>query len=852
MQPQDYTPLDLQPYCNAGLAVLDGSPPAPVGAQGFHGLPFQIGAGSDGDPCFLVLGGDERGARTVGVGQPATHVIFAHRLLDSRLRNPASAGATPSWTVQTETEPVPIGEPVAEYVVRYAGGGEARLPVRERFEIAVVPTPWGQAPFLAWPDANDYLLPRYEGPWSKAGGRQTEAAGGAPLGYYLWAWANPQTERAIEAIEIVPAGPRFLLAAITLSHLDEPPFRRGGRREVKVTLPQPGDADRPFDLEAVVDRGVATYPYALPTAPAAGFLGDGMRGWGEEQNPRNSPAYLEVAATPSATLTVRSGGEELGSVRWGDLEARGAVEPTTRLRLELIDRGRNWVRTTVVDDATGRPLPCRVHFRSPDGVPYAPHGHHAHVNSNLDTWHIDVGGDVRLGQISYAYIDGTCEGWLPRGEVLVDVARGFEYEPLRARVTIEPGQQRLELRLKRWIDMNGRRYFSGDSHVHFLSSQGAVTEARGEDLNVVNLLLSQWGSLFTNTEEFTGGPLSSRDGRTIVYATQENRQHLLGHLTLLGLKEPVMPWCSDGLSEAEIGGTLETTLSAWADACHAQGGTVVIPHLPAPNGEPAALIATGRADAVEMLRHGLYEHLEYYRYLNAGYRLPLVGGTDKMSSQVPVGLYRTYVYIPPDEEFSYEAWCRNLRLGRTFLSGGPLIHLTVDGHHAGDTIALPGTGGTVEIEAWAESTLPLHTLQIVQQGRVVASTERAEGARRLELRERLTIDGHTWLAARCGGPGYLQAVPHHDAWGRGIMAHTSPIYVAVGEPWRLFDAPTAGYMLTLLHGGIDYIRQRSPQYRPGSVTHHHGEEDHLAFLERPFQEAIEALHRRLHEHGIAH
>ena len=42
------------------------------------------------------------------------------------------------------------------------------------------------------------------------------------------------------------------------------------------------------------------------------------------------------------------------------------------------------------------------------------------MNSNLDTWHTDIGGDLRLGQITYAYIDGRCEGWLPRGEVIVD------------------------------------------------------------------------------------------------------------------------------------------------------------------------------------------------------------------------------------------------------------------------------------------------------------------------------------------------------------------------------------------------------------------------------------------------
>ena len=28
---------------------------------------------------------------------------------------------------------------------------------------------------------------------------------------------------------------------------------------------------------------------------------------------------------------------------------------------------------------------------------------------------------------------------------------------------------------------------------------------------------------------------------------------MLGHLTLWGLKEPVMPWCTDGPDEAELG-----------------------------------------------------------------------------------------------------------------------------------------------------------------------------------------------------------------------------------------------------------------------------------------------------------
>ena len=113
--------------------------------------------------------------------------------------------------------------------------------------------------------------------------------------------------------------------------------------------------------------------------------------------------------------------------------------------------------------------------------------------------------------------------------------------------------------------------------------------------------------------------------------------------------------------------------------------------------------------------------------------------------------------------------------------------------------------------------------------------------------------GGVWgLAARCGGPGYSRSVAHHDGWGRGIMAHTSPVYVAVGEDWWMFDSGAASYMLTLIEGSLSYIRTRSPQHEPGSVTHHHGEADHTAYLERPFLEAREAIHRRMHRYGIAH
>jgi hypothetical protein len=68
----------------------------------------------------------------------------------------------------------------------------------------------------------------------------------------------------------------------------------------------------------------------------------------------------------------------------------------------------------------------------------------------------------------------------------------------------------------------------------------------------------------------------------------------------------------------------------------------------------------------------------------------------------------------------------------------------------------------------------------------------------------------------------------------------------------MFDPATAQYMLTLIDGSLAYIRNTAALDPRGHTTHHHGQDDHLAFLEQPFHQAAEALHRRMHALGIPH
>ncbi|MCI0440902.1 MAG: hypothetical protein L0177_17485, partial [Chloroflexi bacterium] len=329
----DYTPLDLSALCNAGVEVLNDNSERLLGRQSFQGLPFLIGSegARTGDKSFIALDGASASV-TVPVKQTARNVIFAHRLLESEVLRSGTLGTL-----------------VAEYVVRFDGGEELRLPVRERFEIGVLGDTFQGvgAPYRAVSDTPPQLIPRYEGRWEESGRRQTEVMRRNSRAYYLWAWRNPTSDKAIESIEIIPNGLRFILAGITLGQLDEHPFVRQGRREAKIVLADAQDADKPFSVEVGVDRGVATYTYPLPQKSGDGFLADDHKGFGEALNAKSSPAFVEIAATPSATLTVKQGGQEVGKVNWGEVERKGAVS-TPKARIELLDKGRNWVHVTVL------------------------------------------------------------------------------------------------------------------------------------------------------------------------------------------------------------------------------------------------------------------------------------------------------------------------------------------------------------------------------------------------------------------------------------------------------------------------------------------------------------------------
>ncbi len=863
-----FAPVDLGPYYNAAPAAVarrwhpqaaEIYATAPGGEQRFWGIPFTLApgtgerGGAGGAAGWLLAGqaGDEPHQVTILLDQPAgemrgaspAYLVFVHlcgRPWDEQA--PSPAGGLPLSVTQA-------GACVAEYVLVYEDGSERRQPIRWRFEINGGQPVWGQRAFAARPDQIDAPVD-FRGPYPRnAWGRFQTSVRASHGHYWVYALPNPHPDRPLRAVRIEPTGEAdVVIAALTLFFGTDHPLRHRQLRSFRVSLPAGLDAEtqgRGYtetrggmsggqDADISIDLGVIARRYAVPAFdPDAWLKGEGIT----SPLPDTVPAepvrelILDISASADATLSVAGRNVALRQVyeRGEARSADGAV------RVEIVDPQRTWVHVTVEDGATGRPAPARVHFRDRHGRYLPPYGYRHEVNDN---WFEDYGNDLKLHGTQYAYVDGAFQAELPVGEVYVELFKGFEYRPLRQRLVIQPGQRSLALRAERPLNWRRQGWITADTHVHFISPQTAWLQGQAEGLNLINLLASQWGDLYTNVGDLSGGLSGVSRDETLIWVGTENRQHLLGHMSLLGVKgEPVFPMTTAGPDESYLGDPTWNTLAEWADEARRKDGVVVIPHFPNPYCEVAADIVLGKIDAVElnMSNWALQLH-EWYRYLNCGYRVAAVGGTDKMGAYMPVGAIRTYALLDDDRPFTFEAWAAAVRAGRTFTTTGPLLDIRVEGRRPGDEIQLPEGGGTLHVEARAESVVPFHALEVVVNGQVVAQEQSDQGMYTCTIRQPVRVRGSAWIAARAGS-----RMTRWIGSPRLVAAHTSPVYVVAGGA-ELFSPSDATYMITLLEGGLTWLDTLSI---PADPERH-------ARNRKVFEDAREHLHQRLHAQGRAH
>ena len=133
-------------------------------------------------------------------------------------------------------------------------------------------------------------------------------------------------------------------------------------------------------------------------------------------------------------------------------------------------------------NAKGSFTPARVYLTGADGHAYfAPHTIQYQKTSN------------GLSEDHFVPPSGTFAIDLPAGSYTLQIERGKEYVPVTAHLQLpSAGSVEKTFHLKRWVQMAGSGWYSGDMHVH-AALKDVPALMRAEDLNVA-LPVTMWRS----------------------------------------------------------------------------------------------------------------------------------------------------------------------------------------------------------------------------------------------------------------------------------------------------------------------------------------------------------------------
>ena len=732
-----------------------------------------------------------------------------------------------------------LGEHAADYVVLYADGTEERVAIRRRHEIGAFARWWGENCFRAVAHVKPQAIRAHHEQTAASWGRsQTRVDAGDSRRWvnWLWAWENPRPGKPIVGLRLEPKNGVIVLSALSAGKASSQPLRWQSRGKAVLRLPRGKTFDAALDdtgllTQIQLDMGQVISAYSRRVYPD--------QQWEKTYDNRlpevsTQEVLVEYTAHPDARFHL-TGGKKVPVSR---VESGRSTRPLTR-----VVPATQPVTIRVLEKGSKQPVPVKLHLHGEGGEYLAPIDRHRLPNP---AWFEDYGVDFAHAGVHYCtYISGETRVDLPLGKVYLEVAKGFEIQPIRKTFKVTRATDEIVVQIQRVLPWRKRGWVSADTHVHFLSPTSALLEGAGEGVNIVNLLASQWGELMTNVGDFDGKTTwgskeAGGDGEYLVRVGTENRQHILGHISLLGYEGGIIgPMTTGGPDESALGDPIACLMTEWAQRCKEQNGVVVVPHFPNPRGETAAALVSGAADAVEMTAWGNlyggispYSLADWYRYLNNGYLVAAVGGTDKMSATTAVGTIRTYAQIDSDREFTYEAWKDAVRRGRTFATYGPLLEFSVEGRRPGSRMQMDRTGGTVTVE-WevASVTVPISRVELVVNGEIRQSRTVRPGGEKGNWS--VKVDQSSWLALLVRG--------HYPDKPEIIAAHSSPVMVDV-QASPFVAAADAISILEQIEGALAYLDSVGTR----------AEDTAYKRMRLVLTSAHRTLHNRLHQRGQYH
>src|SRR5262245_56377712 len=176
------------------------------------------------------------------------------------------------------------------------------------------------------------------------------------------------------------------------------------------------------------------------------------------------------------------------------------------LGLAAAPQERSQLRLTgeVLEEATGKPLPARVYIHGDDGAWHFPKSQAAAGSAVY--YKKQRPDNPRCVEMHTTLTAHPFLAELPAGKYTITVERGHEYFPTTSVVTLADKPVHTTLKLRRWIDMAGRGWYSGETHVHRTLDE-LPNVMLAEDLNVAFPLV------YWVTEAFVPPKSSARSTR---------------------------------------------------------------------------------------------------------------------------------------------------------------------------------------------------------------------------------------------------------------------------------------------------------------------------------------------------
>ncbi len=385
----------------------------------------------------------------------------------------------------------------------------------------------------------------------------------------------------------------------------------------------------------------------------------------------------------------------------------------------------------------------------------------------------------------------------------VTVAKGFEYHPVTARFDLQSSIATVEIRLARWIDLQGEGWHAADEHLHYERTDPRhdgdwLTMLDADGLSHAHFLVLKGGNLpGIWAQQFAYGKRGeATDGKRLIRAGEEYRDSTQGHINLLGIGRVIPPISTGGIGEPRVPYNYPPLFDVFKRT-HDLGGIGGPAHGASLARSSTAMLDTvlGQVDFFEIANTHLYKTDVWYQLLNCGFIVPPLAGTDLPNFgfrdrwQPLLGEVRTYVRTGAKHDFV--TWKEAVGRGEVFVTSGPIIQLEVGGVGPGGVVRLPPLGGQIAITAELASPRPLSVLEVVRLGRpipVEALRSRDDGLHRLTIKKELQVTASCWIAARgVGGP--KKAVEQGLRIRQNEMAHTGVVQVLVGDqPIRVESA----------------------------------------------------------------